>query len=148
VIAMTDQPENSEKKIIIDEDWKTRVQAEKEEAARAETGKEKDQSGQASAAAGAGAGEQIPLPPPSFGSLVSTLALQAMVAMGLVPDPAGGEAEVHLDHAKHLIDTIAMLEQKTEGNRTTEETTVVANVLHELRMGYVTVQNKAGTQNA
>ena len=68
--------------------------------------------------------------------------MQAMIAMGLMSDPAGGKPEVHLDQAKHFVDTIAMLEEKTEGNRTPEETALLSNLLHELRMAYLAVQQR------
>jgi hypothetical protein len=143
---MNDQPENAEKNIIIDEDWKTRVQTEKEEAAASKATAEKQASldGQ-STEPGAEDQEQIPLPPPTLSALVSSLAMQAMVAMGLVSSPDEEEKPmVYLDHAKHYIDTIGMLEEKTAGNRTPEETTLFGNVLHELRMSYVAVQNQGG----
>jgi hypothetical protein len=142
---MTDEP-NAEpnKKIIIDEDWKSRVQAEKEaiesrqEATQAEQ-QDATQAGQPEAPAG-------PLPPPTLEILVSSLGMQAMISMGLIPNPMTGKPEVELDQAKHLIDTIAMLEEKTEGNRTPEETAVLDNLLHELRMGYLAVQqNPSGS---
>jgi hypothetical protein len=55
-----------------------------------------------------------------------------------------GQPEAHLDEAKHFIDTLEMLEAKTAGNRTAEETQLLDNLLHELRMGYVQLQ---GTKN-
>jgi hypothetical protein len=145
---MSDQPDPPEKKIIIDEDWKSKVEAEREEAVRTKASKEGEdtQAGQKTAEPEAGTAEDMPLPPPTLESLVSTLAMQTMVALGLVPDPAGGKTVVHLSHAKHFIDTIAMLEEKTQGNRTSEETAVFDNVLHELRMGYVAIQQQAGEQ--
>lgn len=146
---MTDNPNDQpDKKIIIDEDWKSRVQAEKEaiesrrEATRAEPPEaaqpgqpEATQAEQQEAPAG-------PLPPPTLELLVSSLGMQAMISMGLMPNPMTGKPEVELDQAKHLIDTIAMLEEKTEGNRTPQETAILNNLLHELRMGYLAVRQK------
>jgi hypothetical protein len=80
--------------------------------------------------------------------LASTLAMQAMVSLGLVPHPASGKAEFRADEAKHLIDMLQMLRDKTEGNRTAEETATFDHLLHELRLGYVAVQEKAKTQGA
>ena len=133
---MTDNPnEQPEEKIIIDEDWKSRVQAEKEELEEKQRQEEKSASdGQAE--------PDAPLPPPSLEVLAGSLGMQAMVAMGLLPNPLSGKPEVRLNQAKHFIDTIAMLEEKTEGNRTPEETAVTSDLLHELRMGYVAVQKK------
>jgi len=134
-----------DKKIIIDEDWKAQVQAEKEAAEqgrRAEGGPAA--AGTASAASGAAAG----LPPPTLDVLATTLAMQAMVALGLVPNPATGKMEVQLQSAKYLIDTIQMLQEKTEGNRTAAESAALEHLLYELRLGYVAVAEKASAQAA
>ncbi|HID75474.1 MAG TPA: DUF1844 domain-containing protein [Planctomycetaceae bacterium] len=135
--AMSGESERNEKKIIVDEDWKARVQAEKE-AAQAQAERQKHHAGDA-----AGLGQHAPLPPPDLASLATGLAMQAMVAMGLAPNPVDGKTAVHLDQAKHAIDTIAMLEEKTEGNRTPEESALIARLLHELRMSYVAIQTHA-----
>ena len=136
---MSENPDETPKKIIIDEDWKSQVQAEKEELER----KRHEQEASASADR---AEPDAPLLPPSLEVLASSLGMQAMMAMGLVPDPVSGKPEVHLNQAKHLIDTLAMLEEKTEGNRTPEETAVLSHLLHELRMGYLAVrQEQAGS---
>jgi hypothetical protein len=141
---MTDQPEKAEKKIIIDEDWKSRVQTEKEEAARSKSAEPQATASGRDPELGEDH-DQIPLPPPTLASLVSSLAMQAMVAMGLVSTPdENEEPKVYLDHAKHYIDTIGMLEEKTAGNRTPEESSLFSDVLHELRMSYVTVQKHGG----
>ncbi|HVV73667.1 MAG TPA: DUF1844 domain-containing protein, partial [Verrucomicrobiae bacterium] len=69
--------------------------------------------------------------------LLTTLATQALVSMGQIPHPVSGKPEVQLEEAKHFIDTLEMLETKTAGNRTPEETRLLDNLLHELRLGYV-----------
>jgi hypothetical protein len=143
-----DANEQADKKIIIDEDWKSQVEAEKEELERKQQEQEASKpaaeaEGEASEPAPEAEAEaDLPLPPPSLEFLASSLGMQAMIAMGLVPSPLTGKPEVHLHQAKHFIDTIAMLEEKTEGNRTPEETAVISNLLHELRMGYLAVQQQ------
>ena len=127
----SDQPE---KKIIIDEDWKSQVESEKEDLER------KQQEGADTSAPPPE--PEGPMPPPTLEVLASSLGMQAMIALGLIPNPVSGKPEVHLDQAKHFIDTIAMLENKTEGNRTPGETAVLGDLLHELRMGYLAVQQK------
>lgn len=130
---MTEQTGGEDKpKIIIDEDWKTQVEAEKE-AFR------KMQQEDAARAAGESAARG-PFPPASLTFLASTLATQAMVAMGLVPNPLANKTERRLEEARHFIDTLQVLQDKTQGNRTAEETAVLDNLLHELRMGFVSVQ--------
>ena len=84
----------------------------------------------------------VPFPEPTLLSLVTGLATQAMISLGIFPNPADGETRILLHQGKHLIDTIAMLSEKTTGHQTPEETKVFENVLHELRMIYVAAQNE------
>jgi hypothetical protein len=116
----------SKPKVYIDEDWKSQAQREKEELAKQYEAEKKKQS----------AGE-TPLPPPTFAFLVSTLSTQAMIAMGVLESPLTGKVEANLHQAKHFIDTIQMLEEKTKGNLTPQEAELMQSVLHELRLGYV-----------
>lgn len=120
-------PVEPEKKIIVDEDWKSQVERERET--------EKNIS--EAEAAGAAKPSDVPLPPASFTYLLSTLYLQATMCLGLVPDPDGGKTETNLPLAKHFIDLLEVLQQKTEGNRTPEESQDLENMLHQLRMAYV-----------
>jgi len=77
------------------------------------------------------------LPPPSFSLLVATFASQATVAFGHVPNPIDGKTDVRLDLAKHAIDMLAMIQEKTVGNLAPDEASLLENVLHQLRMAYV-----------
>ena len=118
-----------EKKIIIDEDWKSQVQAEKEAA--------KQQSPQPAAAAAVPAGGDFQMPPASLEMLVTTLVTEAMISLGQVPHPHTGEVVFQPQQAKYLIDTIEMLHEKTQGNVTPDETQLMEQLLHQLRMVYV-----------
>ena len=86
--------------------------------------------------------QDIPFPEPTLLALVTGLAAQAMVSLGVFPNPMDGQTQILLHQGKHLIDTIAMLSEKTLGNQTPEETKTMDNVLHELRMIYVAAQNE------
>jgi hypothetical protein len=77
------------------------------------------------------------LPPPSLAFLITTLGTQAMVALGEVPNPISGKMERLPNQAKHFIDTLGMLEEKTAGNRTPEESALLTSLLHQLRMAFV-----------
>jgi len=125
-----DSGQSRDKKIIVDEDWKAQVEAEKQ-AAKAAAQAQRP---------GAERRSKGPLPPPSLSLLASSLGMQAMVAMGLVVGPDGEKPDIDLDEAKHAIDMLDVLWQKTEGNRTAEETAMLDHLLHELRLGYVAVQ--------
>ena len=78
------------------------------------------------------------LPPATLSFLISTLATQAMVSLGVVENPLTGKTESQPDQARHFIDTLAMLEEKTVGNRTPEESELLRSCLHQLRMAAVT----------
>ena len=86
--------------------------------------------------------QDVPLPEPSLISLATGLAAQAMVSMGVFPNPATGKNLMLLNQASHLIDTIDLLYKKTTGNRTDEETQTLENVLHELRMIYLAAEKE------
>ena len=84
------------------------------------------------------------LPPPDLIFLASTLYLQAMVSLGLLPNPVSNEPKVNLPQAKHAIDTLQVLFDKTAGNRTPEETAALDAMLHELHMSYLAVTERTG----
>ena len=131
---MTDETNQPEKKIIVDEDWKRRVEAEREAAAQGPTPPEPAPSPAAEEHASPA---EAHLPEPGLSYLASTLYLQAAIALGMLPNPVTGKSEVRLTHAKHAIDTLEILQQKTEGNRTQEETDELEAILHQVRLGYI-----------
>jgi hypothetical protein len=59
--------------------------------------------------------------------------------LGQIPNPKTGEGEVNLDLARMFIDQLAMIQEKTRGNLTNEESTVLRNALSNLQMAYVEV---------
>lgn len=126
-----------EKKLIIDEDWKSQVEAEKEVLRQQE---ENQQAGDVE--------NQEPsaeeLPPASFVTHVMSLATQATMALGQIPDPEKPDEPppVNLMFAKYVIDTISMLDEKTRGNLTTEEAAMMENLIHQLRIVYLEVERQ------
>ncbi len=120
-----------EKKIIIDEDWKQEAQREKEIlAAQEEAEKEKKQDEER---------PRGPLPEGNFAALISMLTTQALFALGLLQVKGQDKKEPDLELAKYNIDMLQTLEEKTKGNLTKEEETILSNTLNDLRMGYVQV---------
>jgi hypothetical protein len=77
------------------------------------------------------------LPEASLLSLLDMLAGEAAMCMGMVKNPSGAEIPTDLDTARQVIDMLAMLQQKTRGNLTAEETDVLENILAYLRMQFV-----------
>ena len=78
-----------------------------------------------------------PLPEVNFSSLILSLSSTAFLHLGEIPDPSTGEKRKDLALSKHVIDTIGMLKEKTEGNLTKEEKQLIENILTDLRLRYV-----------
>lgn len=72
--------------------------------------------------------------PVDLSSLILSLATTAMVHLGDVRDPSGETSKPDIAAARQMVEIIAMLQRKTEGNRTAEETRLLDDVLYELRM--------------
>jgi hypothetical protein len=118
-----------EKKIIIDDDWKEQAQKEKEQlAAEEEKAKHPEET----------AGAQQ-LPAADFSGLISMFATQAFFALGLIQskEDEGKEREPDLPFAKFNIDMIEVIDKKSKGNLTDEETKLIESTLHQLRMLFV-----------
>lgn len=135
-------------KIQIDADWKAQAQAEKqklaEKAAAAPAAGAGAPAGAGVAGAAAGAGRrQGEMPPADFQTLMSTMATQALFALGAFPDPRTGQRVAHLELARHHIDMLGVLEDKTKGNLTAEETDTLATTIYELRQRYVQIATQA-----
>ena len=81
--------------------------------------------------------ERPPLPEVSFNSLIFSLSSTVFFHLGEIADPQSGKKAKDLPLAKHTIDTIAMLKEKTEGNLTEEEKKFIENILTDLRWRYV-----------
>jgi hypothetical protein len=74
----------------------------------------------------------------SIGAIIFSLATSAAVHFGDVPDSLSGEQQPpNLQAAKHMIDLLAVLEDKTRGNLTPEEAQLLKQVLYELRLRFV-----------
>lgn len=124
---MNDESEEKPK-IIVDEDWKSQVAKEREKAPEPEQEQPQE------------------FPEPSFLGLVQSLGAQAMAALseaarmtsGQAPEPPPGQElpppKELLEFARHYVDTLGVLEAKTKGNLTDEESQTLTALLHELRM--------------
>ena len=119
-------------KIQIDGDWKAEAQAEKQRLT------EQEQTGVSSSTGGEGQ-----MPPATFEALVSTMATQALFAMGAIADPRTGQRVAHLELARHHIDLLTVIEKKTKGNLTEEEENLLPTTLYDLRNSYIQVSTAA-----
>ena len=77
------------------------------------------------------------MPNPTFADLVGLLSAQAMMFLGLVPNPSTQEPETQLPTARYFIDMISILEEKTAGQLTKQESDVLEETLHSLRLTYM-----------
>ncbi|MBI3318058.1 MAG: DUF1844 domain-containing protein [Candidatus Omnitrophica bacterium] len=103
----------------VDESWKARVEKERQ-----------------------GPERPSPATPPEeekggFPLFLSSLSMQALVALGELPHPATRAPQKDLEQARTLIDVLGMLQEKTRGNLTAEESRLLEDLLYELRMKYV-----------
>ena len=72
-------------------------------------------------------------------------AQNAALFLGQIPNPQTGKGEVNLEVAKMFIDQLAMIQEKTRGNLTSEEAKVLSNALSNLQMAYVEVARESGS---
>ena len=77
--------------------------------------------------------------PVTFSSFVISLGSSSLMLMGEQLDPRQEAMPVNLPQAKEIIDLLSVLEEKTKGNLTSEEQTVLRDMLYALRMKYVTL---------
>lgn len=138
---MTDEKNEprQDPQIVVDDDWKSRVAAEKateraaaRRAARQKPPDDHDHDGQ--------------IPQASFEILVSTYGTQALVSLGLVPDPLTGKPAVNKPLAKHLIDMLGVIETVSRGNLTADQSGMLGGMLHQLRMAFLSVPESGSAE--
>lgn len=152
---MADEP-----KIHIDSDWKAQAQAEREKLRESEQKKQAKPSAPGGQPSASGQGESVPaaeeqsagagedegereMPPANFETLMQTLASNALLAMGAVPDPETGQRYAHMGLAKHHIDMLGVLQEKTQGNLSEEEEQTLSTTVTELRNAFVQLVEQA-----
>lgn len=118
--------ENEKPKIIIDDDWKNQAQKEKEQIAK-ET---------------EAAGGPRELPPANFAALINSFVTNIFFALGGYEDPRTKKRYVDLALAKHYVDLLAILEEKTRNNLSDDEKKLLDQALYETRMQYVQIAQK------
>ena len=135
-----DKPDRDEPKLVVDEDWKAQAEAERKRLSQVEQSVSTDTARQEEGARKTARS----LPEASFTVLVSSLMTQVLFALGMIEDPNTHKRYRDLELAKHNIDMLAMLEEKTKGNLTEQEKRALDEALYEVRMAYVRVAQGAG----
>jgi hypothetical protein len=82
------------------------------------------------------------LPPASFQFLLESIMIQTQMQLGILNIGDHGEQEPNLPIARHSIDLLAILQEKTRGNLTTEENRMLENGLTELRFRFMQVNEE------
>ena len=133
----------------IDTDWKKQAQEEKRRLAEQEQKKsaaaapprpapgEPTMGGMPRAGGGPG-GRDRAMPAASFTTLVQSIVTQVLFYLGEL-SARGTEPSLNLDMAKHNIDVLGILDEKTKGNLTEEEQRLLDSALYESRMRYVAI---------
>ena len=83
-----------------------------------------------------------------FIEFVMMQAQNAALFLGQIPNPQTGQAEVNLEVARMFIDQLAMIQEKTRGNLSSEEATVLRNALSSLQMAFVEASQGRRTGHA
>jgi len=105
--------------------------------ARAEAG-----TAEASPPTDVGAGAAPGLPAVDFHTFVLSLGSSALLHLGELEHPDVGAPQKDLPLAKHTIDILVMLEEKTKGNLTPAEEKLMSSLLYDLRLRFVEAQQK------
>jgi len=84
----------------------------------------------------------FPLPEVTLATFIFSLSSSALLHLGEIADPETNQVRVHLPLAKHVIDTLGMLQEKTKGNLDPDEDNLLKSVLYDLRLRYVQKSTK------
>lgn len=131
------EKEKQEPKIISDESWKQQAKREKEQLEEQQQSTPQETPAADPPSAKSDPQQTRQLPPADFSSHISSLVIQVLYCLGKIQDPGGNNPPIDLDLAKHHIDVLQMLEEKTKDNLTEEEQKLLTTSLHEVRMHYV-----------
>ncbi len=125
--------EDTTPEIQVDSDWKAEAEAEKERLSQAEQKAEEK-------------AEARQMPEPNFRGLLGILASQALMGLGMHQDPSGKGVMVDLEGSKFAIDLLEMLQGKTEGNLTEEESAEIKQLITELQSRFVQIAQLVAAQ--
>lgn len=155
---MSEEEKDEPPKIIVDEDWKKKAEAEKQALEDEIAAKAKEQAAEPAQEDAAGGdapegdapdGADYDLPPASFPGLLQEFSTRALVSLGMVPNPFTQEAQVDLKAAAYSIDMLTVLKEKTEGNLEEQEATYLTQLTAQLREAFVKISaGAAGEEGA
>jgi len=120
----------------VDESWKDKVTVEKTQEPE-EKKPVVEQPKQPEAQKESSKGQEPEMPPVDFNLFISSLGMQALMGLGEIENPISNKKEKSLPQAKYLIDTLSMVQEKTKGNLSEQESSMVEQMVFQLRMKYV-----------
>lgn len=121
----------SEVKKKVDSEWKRKAEEDKAKlGAASEKAEEKQRE------------QDEPLPPPTFVQFLGGLELEARMALGDMKHPVTKEVRKDLLAAQYVIETLALIQEKTKGNLDTDEEIRLQNLLTDLRFRFVEAKKK------
>ena len=123
---------------MFSEDGQKAESADEESPEALEADAEEDRKAEAAEASPTdGPDQQPPLPEINFATFVVSLNASALLHLGAIEDPTTGKKDKNLAMAKQTIDILSMLEEKTAGNLSKDEESLVKSILYDLRIIYV-----------
>lgn len=84
------------------------------------------------------------MPEVTFPAFVMSLNTSALFHLGEIAEPGTGRKMVDLDLARHAIDTLTLIEEKTKGNLSSDEQELLKNILYDIKLRFVNVAKKQG----
>ena len=137
---MTEEDKEDKKGFrVVDKRISAQEAAQKEKPKKKKGGKKKEAQPQEAQEAKQEAKQEQPPPLPelNFASFIYSLSTSALVHLGEIPEPITEKMDKNLPLAKQTIDILGIIQEKTKGNLTQEEETLLNNFLYDLRMRYV-----------
>ena len=139
---MPESPQdNPQIEVHADEDWKDRVKAE-------DRLRDEQTSPNSAAPSPEDPNVYSRLPRADLSTLIQMLATQAMAALGLLAGPGEEQPVQRLPLARHFIDLLGAIDEKTRGNLSPQEEKILSMSLHELRMTFVEMTRQSGGEQA
>ena len=127
---------------FIDESWKDAVEKEKE----VQSSKPQEASSHEPLAGGEPSEGPEGVPEVNFIGYITSLAFQAMIFMGEIPNPLTNETDKNLMQSKFLIDTLILIKEKTKANLSSQESDTLSGFIYELQTKFVEVVQKEQNQ--
>ena len=80
---------------------------------------------------------QCVMPEVTFSAFIMSLNTSILFHLGELADPETGKVLKNIELARHAIDTLVVLEEKTKGNLTEEEAELLKNILYDVKLRFV-----------